>query len=65
MSCYALVTATIAITSKTKEQILCARILNYVYIGMELSVMPIFQSEFAPAQVRGFIVGTYQFSLIS
>lgn len=28
MSCYALVTATITVTSQTKEQILAARILN-------------------------------------
>jgi len=63
MSCYALVTATIAITSKTKEQILMARILNYVYVGMELSVVPIYQSEVVPAPVRGFMVGSYQLSL--
>ncbi|KAM5353707.1 hypothetical protein ACJ41O_000357 [Fusarium nematophilum] len=63
MSCYALVTATITVTSNKPEQIMAARILNYVYVGMELSVVPIFQSEIVPAPVRGFIVGTYQFSL--
>ena len=31
---------------------------------MELSVVPVFQSEIVPTQVRGFIVGTYQGSLI-
>ncbi|KAL2823877.1 hypothetical protein BDW59DRAFT_162844 [Aspergillus cavernicola] len=30
---------------------------------MELSVVPIFQSEIVPAPVRGLIVGTYQLSL--
>jgi MFS family permease len=45
MSVYALVTATIAVTSNTTEQIMAARILNYVYVGMELSVVPIFQAE--------------------
>ncbi|KAM0277362.1 hypothetical protein ACHAQH_005879 [Verticillium albo-atrum] len=64
MSIYALGTATIAVTSNTKEQIMAARILNYVYVGMELSVVPIFQSEIVPAPVRGFIVGTYQLSLV-
>ncbi|KAE8383054.1 general substrate transporter [Aspergillus bertholletiae] len=64
MSCYALVTATITITSKSRNQILAARILNYVYVGMELAVVPTFQSEIVPAQIRGLAVGTYQFSII-
>ncbi|KAJ5119510.1 hypothetical protein N7448_010179 [Penicillium atrosanguineum] len=63
MSCFALVTATITVTSHSKSQILAARILNYVYIGMELSVVPVYQSEIVPAPVRGFIVGTYQLSI--
>ena len=45
MSLYALVTATIAVTSMNKDQIMAARVLNYVYVGMELSVIPTFQSE--------------------
>lgn len=45
MSVYALITATIAVTSNTKDQIMVARILNYVYVGIELSVVPVFQSE--------------------
>jgi SP family sugar:H+ symporter-like MFS transporter len=80
MSCWALVTATIAVTSSTRDQILAARILNCkcpsfdgfaylirysdIYIGMELSVVPVFQSEIVPAPVRGFVVATYQLSLI-
>lgn len=64
MSCYALVTATIAITSTTREQILAARVLNYIYVGMELAVVPVFQSEIVPAPVRGLAVGSYQFSLM-
>ncbi|KAI9732081.1 MAG: hypothetical protein M1834_004177 [Cirrosporium novae-zelandiae] len=58
MSCYAIVTATIVITSQSRWQIL------YVYIGMELSVVLVFQAEIVPASVRGMIVGTYQLSLI-
>lgn len=34
-----------------------------VYVGMELAVVPAFQSEIVPASARGFIVGTYQLSL--
>ncbi|KEZ40912.1 hypothetical protein SAPIO_CDS7913 [Scedosporium apiospermum] len=64
MSCYAIVTATIAVTSKTREQIMAARVLNYLYVGVELAVIPIYQSEIVPAQARGFIVGSYQFSLM-
>jgi SP family sugar:H+ symporter-like MFS transporter len=45
MSLYALVTATICVTSNTREQIMAARILNYVYVGMELAVVPTYQSE--------------------
>lgn len=45
MSCYAIVTATIAVTSVSREQIMAARILNYIYVGMELAVVPTFQSE--------------------
>lgn len=35
-----------------------------VYIGMELSVVPVFQSEIAPTQIRGFMVGTYQLTIV-
>ena len=64
MSIYALGTATVAVTSQHKDQIMAARVLNYVYVGMELAVVPAYQSEIVPAPVRGLIVGTYQFSLV-
>lgn len=63
MSCYALVSATVCVTSQNKSQIMAARILNYFYIGMELSVVPMFQSEIVPAPVRGLAVATYQLSI--
>lgn len=50
MSVYALITATIAVTSSHREQIMAARILNYVYVGMELGVVPTFQSEIGTQQ---------------
>lgn len=33
------------------------------YVGMELAVVPVFQSEIVPKQVRGIIVETYQLML--
>ena len=45
---WALVTATILVTSGVSEnkwQILVGRVLNYIYIGMELSSVPVYQSE--------------------
>jgi hypothetical protein len=35
-----------------------------IYIGMELAVVPVFQSEIVPAPIRGMAVGSYQFSLM-
>ncbi|KAF6841064.1 sugar transporter [Colletotrichum musicola] len=64
MSAWALIPATIALTSSTREQIMAARILNYIYVGMELAVVPVYQSEIVPSEIRGFAVGSYQFSLM-
>ena len=63
MSCYALITATITVTSQHRDQIMAGRILNYVYVGMELSVVPAYQSEIVPAPARGLVVSTYHLSL--
>ncbi|KAJ0345066.1 hypothetical protein KNSL1_008767 [Colletotrichum chrysophilum] len=63
MSVYALISATVVVTSTRKEQILVGRILNYVYVGFELSVVPVYQSEIVPAPVRGMVVGTYQLAI--
>jgi hypothetical protein len=35
-----------------------------IYIGMELAVVPVYQSEIMPKEIRGFAVGSYQFSLM-
>ncbi|CAH0052386.1 unnamed protein product [Clonostachys solani] len=64
MSIYAIGTATIAVTSTNKHHVMAARVLNYIYVGMELAVVPAYQSEIVPAPVRGFVVGTYQLALI-
>ncbi|RBR19952.1 hypothetical protein FVER53590_12263 [Fusarium verticillioides] len=65
MSAWALVPAIMAVTSTSKHQIMATRILNYIYIGMELAVVPVYQSEIMPREIRGFAVGSYQFSLMS
>ncbi|KAL3450813.1 putative sugar transporter [Aspergillus insuetus] len=64
MSAWALVPAVMAVTVTTKQQIMATRILSYIYIGMELAVVPVYQSEIMPKEVRGFAVGSYQFSLM-
>ncbi|KAI3540156.1 hypothetical protein CSPX01_08345 [Colletotrichum filicis] len=63
MSIWSCVATTIIMTSRSRDQILAARILAYIYIGMELAVVPIYQSEMTPQRARGFVVGTYQLSL--
>lgn len=45
MSAYALITATITVSTKIREQIMAARILKYAYVGIKLPVVPVFQSE--------------------
>ncbi|KXH55494.1 hypothetical protein CSAL01_10395 [Colletotrichum salicis] len=50
-------------TSRNRDHILAARILAYIYIGMELAVVLIYQPEITPQRARGFVVGTYQLSL--
>lgn len=64
MASWALVAASVLVSSNVREQMLVGRILAYIYIGMELSLVPVLQSELVPAEVRGFVVGTYQTGLI-
>lgn len=62
MSIWAIICVPIIVTSKHRNQMLAGRCLNSIYIGMELSVIPIFQSEIVPKQVRGLAVASYQLS---
>ncbi|RSL74164.1 hypothetical protein CEP53_000500 [Fusarium sp. AF-6] len=64
MSIWAIFAAAIVISARNRDHLLAGRILNYVYIGMELAVVPIYQSEIVPARSRGFVVSTYQTSVI-
>ncbi|KAF4443542.1 hypothetical protein F53441_11397 [Fusarium austroafricanum] len=64
MCFWVLVSAIILITSKTGTQAIVGRTINYGYIGMELALVPVLQSELVPAEARGFVVGTYQSGLL-
>lgn len=66
MCFWAILGTIICITSTTnKWQMVVGRIIAYVYIGMELALVPVTQSELVPAAVRGATVGTYQSSLLA
>lgn len=60
--CMAIVLITCGV-SHNKWQLLTGRVLNYIYIGMELSTIPVYQSEIVPAPIRGLAVGSYQLAL--
>ena len=64
LNAFEVITATIIITSKARNQLLAGRILNYIYIGMSLSAVPVFQAEIVPPQIRGLVVGTFHLALI-
>ena len=63
LSVWAMLSATIIVTSFNKWQILAGRILFNGYMGMELAVLPVYQSEVVPKHVRGLVVSTYQLSI--
>lgn len=64
MCFWAILAAIILITSRHRVQIVVGRTVAYVYIGMELALVPVLQSELVPAEVRGLVVGTYQSGLL-
>lgn len=62
MSVWGLICTPIIVTSTTRGQLLGGRCLNSLYIGMEMSVIPVYQSEIVPRRVRGLAVASYQLS---
>lgn len=62
---WAWLSAILNVTAQNKEQILAGRMINFIYIGMELAAVPVTQSELVPARVRGFVVGTYQLGIMT
>lgn len=60
MCFWAIAGTLICITTKTnKWQMVVGRIVAYVYIGMELALVLVIQTELVLAAVRGAIVGIY------
>lgn len=64
MCIWAFISAILLVTAQHREQVLAGRIIAYIYIGNELAVVPVLQSELTPAPIRGFVVGTYQSGLL-
>ena len=72
------VAATILVTSKERWQLFAGRQLFYIFAvsetelgfrdaslilqGIDLGLIPVYQAELVPTEVRGFAVGTYQLS---
>ncbi|KAJ5966214.1 general substrate transporter [Penicillium waksmanii] len=59
MSIYALGSASVVISSTTQAQIQAGRALHYIYLGMQLAVIPTTLSEIAPARNRGGVSVLY------
>ncbi|KAJ5604620.1 sugar transport protein [Penicillium lagena] len=55
MSVYALGSASVVISAQNDGQILAGRALHYVYLGMQLAVIPTTLAEIAPAKIRGAV----------
>lgn len=64
MCFWAILAAVVLVTARHGTQMIVGRTLAYVYIGMELALVPVTQSELVPAEVRGLVVGTYQSGLM-
>ncbi|VUC35051.1 unnamed protein product [Clonostachys rosea] len=63
MSIWTIICTTILITCRNRDQMMAGRALNYLYIGMELAVIPLYQAEITPLQNRGAMVASYNTAL--
>ncbi|KAJ6119565.1 hypothetical protein N7523_003845 [Penicillium sp. IBT 18751x] len=63
MSIYALGSASVVVSSSTEAQIQIGRALHYIYLGMQMAVIPTALSELAPAKVRGGMGVLYWLSI--
>ncbi|KAJ5653887.1 hypothetical protein N7490_000890 [Penicillium lividum] len=63
MSVYALGSASVVVSSTTVAQIQTGRALHYIYLGMQLAVIPTFLTELAPAKNRGGMGVLYWLSI--
>ncbi|KAF5013970.1 hypothetical protein FDECE_58 [Fusarium decemcellulare] len=64
MCIWTIICTTVLLTSRNRDQMLAGRALNYLYIGMELAVIPLYQAEITPIQARGAMVASYNTSLL-
>ncbi|TPX19111.1 uncharacterized protein E0L32_011184 [Thyridium curvatum] len=55
--------AVIQVTSHVAPQFIVGRLLVYLAVGLVENVVPTYQSEIAPAALRGFFVGSIQLCL--
>ncbi|OJJ70398.1 hypothetical protein ASPBRDRAFT_44558 [Aspergillus brasiliensis CBS 101740] len=63
MNLYALGSAAVVASSKTDVQILTGRALHYIYLGMQLAVIPTTLAELAPRNIRGAMGVLYWLSI--
>ncbi|KAG4437829.1 hypothetical protein IFR05_006675 [Cadophora sp. M221] len=63
MNIYALGTTAVTVSGTNRAQMLTGRSLHYVYLGMQLSVIPIFLAEISPTHLRGSIGALYWLSI--
>ncbi|GKZ48105.1 hypothetical protein AbraIFM66951_011860 [Aspergillus brasiliensis] len=63
MNLYALGSAAVVVSSKTDVQILTGRALHYIYLGMQLAVIPTTLAELAPRNIRGAMGVLYWLSI--
>lgn len=64
MTFWAMLSAILVVTAQTKEQMLVGRIINYIYLGQEITTIPVMQSEICPPSIRGYSVGSYQLGIL-
>lgn len=64
MCLWAFFGVSLLVTAHSQLQILFGRMITYISMGVELAVMPVLHAELVPAQVRGFVVGTYHMGLL-
>lgn len=58
-----IVGAVVQVSSGTVAQFIVGRVLVYVAVGLVENVVPTYQSEISPSQLRGFFVGSIQLCL--
>ncbi|EGX87921.1 sugar transport protein, putative [Cordyceps militaris CM01] len=59
MSVYALGSTTVIVSSSGRAQMLAGRSIHYIYLGMQLAVIPTFLAEISPPQLRGTTGASY------